>query len=472
MIGRDAGFTPVRWLAVALPLVMGIACDRETTSPPSRDVQVTAAVAAKAPSGPSVASANPSYGDQGTTLNVQVLGSGFTQGASATWLLHGVANGHVHTNTVTVNSSSQLTANITIDPGAELALWDVQVNLIGGKNGVGSDVFEVTTAQVLSSQPVTYVEGTNNLGDVVGYISNSDEAFVYDDATGFVQLGPHQGWALDPNGTVAFGSDGTHNAIAWTLQPDGTWTHVFLPAAPNSVGRFATSAARMADGTLIVAGVDATAAKNTSNNRPVVWQWNGSSWSAPTVYAYPAGVTRAFARTVNALGEVGGQVMGSPTGAIWDNATTAVQVDGLPNAINSAGTLAVGQKTVGNTTVPAYWWRDPLTHAWHTTGILLPTIAGGNCSSGIARGLNDAGIVVGQSCNNSGAKDQATIWRIDFSGASPVVVGAPTALSGLGSSGSSPISSAAGISQTAPYLIGGSALSGGQQLVVRWVLPQ
>jgi hypothetical protein len=468
MIARDA--TPLSRTAWGVLFLCAAACGREPTSPAPRDVHVLSATTSKSktPAGPGVSSAQPSFGDQGTTLDVAVLGSGFGTDAQATWLLQGVANGHVHTNSTTWVSSSKVVANITIDNAAELALWDVQIST-GGKNGVGSDVFEVTTAQVLSSQPVTYVEGTNNLGDVVGYTAN--DAFVFDDATGFVDLGAHQGWALDPNATVAFGADGTGNAIAWTLQPGGTFTQVFLPAAPNSVGRFATSAARMADGTLLVAGVDATGSKTNQNNRPVVWQWNGSSWSAPTVYAYPAGVTRAFARTVNALGEVGGQVMGSATGAIWDNPTTAVQVDGLPNAINSAGTLAVGQKTVGRATVPAYWWRDPLTQAWHTTGVLLPTIAGGNCSSGIARGLNDALVVVGQSCN-AGGKDQATVWHLDFSGASPQVVGSPIALSGLNSTGSSPISSAAGISQTAPYIIGGGALSGGSLLVVRWLMSQ
>lgn len=471
MIPRGAGFRFVRRCAVALPLVVAVGCERETTSPVLRGVTVTAAVAAKAPSGPSVSSANPPYGDQGTTIDVQVFGSGFDASAAATWLLNGVANEHVHTNKTTFVNSNQLTANITIDPEAALALWDVQVALIGGKNGVGSDVFAVTTAQVLSTQPVTYVEGTNNLGDVVGYMTSQDQAFVYDDATGFVELGPHQGWALDPNATVAFGSDGVGDAIEWILQSDGTWTTQLLPPAPNSVGRHATSAARMADGTLLVAGVDATGSKNNENNRPVVWQRNGSTWSAPVVYQFPAGVNRAFARTVNALGEVGGQVMGSPTGAIWDSPTTSVQVDGLPNAINSAGTIAVGQKTVGNQTVPVYWWRDPLTHAWHTTGVLLPTIAGARCTSGIARGLNDAGVIVGQSCN-TGGKDQATVWHLDFSGSSPVVVGAPIALSGLNATGSSPISSAAGISQTAPYIIGGSALSGGSLLVVRWILSQ
>jgi len=468
MTVRDA--TPfIRRTTWAVLLLYAAACGRETTSPPP-SVQVGSAIAvsAKAPAGPAVSSANPSFGDLGTTIDVQVLGSGFGADAQATWLLHGVANGHVHTNSTTFVSSTEVVANITIDNTAPLDLWDVQIST-GGKNGVGSDAFEVTSAQVLSLQPVVSVEGANNLGDVVGYTDK--DAFIYDDATGFVDLGPHQARAADPAATAAFGADGTGNAIAWMRALDGTWTHQFLPAAPNSVGRFATSAARMADGTLLVAGVDATGSSRSSNNRPVVWRQSGSSWSAPTIYAYPPGVTAAFARTVNALGEVGGQVNASTTGAVWDSPTNPVLVDGLPNAINSSGTLMVGVKTVGGVTAPAYWWRDVVTQAWHTTGVLLPTIAGSSCASGSARAMNDALVVVGTSCNNGG-KDQATVWHLDFSGASPTVVGSPLALSGLHSTGTSPISVAAGISQTAPYVLGGSAESGGSRLIVRWQLPQ
>ena len=172
MIARDA--KPLtRGTAWAVLLLCAAACGREPTSPAPRDVHVLSAVASKskAPAGPGVSSAQPGFGDQGTTLDVAVLGSGFGTDAQATWLLQGVANGHVHTNRTTWVSSSKVVANITIDNAAQLALWDVQIST-GGKNGVGSDVFEVTTAQVLSSQPVTYVEGTNNLGDVVGYTAN------------------------------------------------------------------------------------------------------------------------------------------------------------------------------------------------------------------------------------------------------------------------------------------------------------
>jgi len=42
-------------------------------------------------------------------------------------------------------------ADKTIASDATLDLWDVQVALAGGKNGVGSELFEVTAAQILGS---------------------------------------------------------------------------------------------------------------------------------------------------------------------------------------------------------------------------------------------------------------------------------------------------------------------------------
>ena len=468
MIARRTGLDSLqRCAAVALTLLAAIGCERDATSP-SRDVVVTSAVAARAPSGPTVSSANPSYGDLGTTLDVQVLGSGFTNGATAMWLLNGVANGHVHTNKTTFVSSTQLTANITIDPDATVALWDVQVALIGGKNGVGADVFAVTTAQVLSTQPVTFVAGSNNLGDIAGYTGNG--AFIYDDATGFVNLGQHQARAIAPDVSAAFGSNAIlGNAVEWILHPDGTFAEEVLPAAPNSTNGFVTSTARMGDGTLLAAGVSGAGTIKTPVNRPVVWRQTGGTWSAPVIYQFPAGITSAYAQAVNALGEVGASYPGN-LGIIWDSPTSPVLIDGAPTAINAAGTIAVGSKGVGNSRAPAYWWRDPVTHAWQTTGVRLPMTGGTNCGSGGARALNDALVVVGSSCNANG-KDQATVWHMDFSGTSPVVT-STIALSGLNSMGASPISVAAGISQTPPYIIGGWALSGGSNLLVRWVISQ
>jgi hypothetical protein len=453
-------------LAVAV-----FSCSRDPVVAPRGLASEAVPSMGKSPTALAVTSTNPSFGDQGTTIDVHILGSGFTTGAQATWLLHGAADpGHVRTNSTTFVSSTELVASITIASDAQLDFWDVQVALIGGKNGVGSECFEVTSAQVLSSTPVLAVYRTNNLLQVVGYGS---DAFIIDEALRFIDLGSGQAWGLDPDGSVAVGRDGNSQATAWVRQPDGSWTAEALPTAPNSVEQNATSAARTASGTLLVAGWDGTPGPKHAQalNRPVVWQRVGSSWSNPIVYAYPPGAQRAAARAVNGLGQIAGNVDASGVGAVWDDPTTPTRLDGLPDAINSSGTLIVGSRISGSVSVPVYWWRNPVTGLWNTTGVPLPMTAGASCVAGEARGLNDAGVIVGYSCN-AGGKNQATVWRLDLSGASPTLVGTPVLLPGLGVKNptTTELSSAAGVSQTPPYVVAGSALSHPQRVAVRWQL--
>jgi uncharacterized membrane protein len=160
-----------------------------------------------------------------------------------------------------------------------------------------------------------------------------------------------------------------------------------------------------------------------------------------------------------------GNIDASNIGAVWDSPTNPIRLDGLPYAINSAGTLIVGQRYGVGASVPVYWWRDPVTQAWHTTGVVLPSISGAMCGPGTARGLNDAGVVVGKSCNAVGDM-QATVWTLDLSSGVPVLVGSALALPGLGSGPSSAESVAVGVNSTPPYFVVGMALGS----PVRWML--
>ena len=71
---------------------------------------------------------DPSSAEQETTLDVRVLGSGFDDGSTATWLLAGDPKpNQVKTNSTRFLSSTELEANITIALDATVALWDVEV---------------------------------------------------------------------------------------------------------------------------------------------------------------------------------------------------------------------------------------------------------------------------------------------------------------------------------------------------------
>jgi hypothetical protein len=142
----------------------------------------------KSPTALAVTSTNPGFGDRGTTIDVHISGNGFTSGAQATWLLHGAADAaHVRTNSTTFVSSTELVANVTIASDAQLDFWDVQIALAGGKNGVGSELFEVTSAQILGSGTTggdAYVYGMSEDRQVSGYAGGGGTAFVFADDAG------------------------------------------------------------------------------------------------------------------------------------------------------------------------------------------------------------------------------------------------------------------------------------------------
>ncbi len=93
-----------------------------------------------------VNSTNPNTAPQGTTnLNVTVSGSGFKKGAKAQWYVSGTTDpGGVTVNSTAFNSSSQLTANITVSTTAVTSGFDVVVTNADGRTGVGRDAFTVT----------------------------------------------------------------------------------------------------------------------------------------------------------------------------------------------------------------------------------------------------------------------------------------------------------------------------------------
>lgn len=91
-----------------------------------------------------VASASPDTGQQGTTIDVHVIGTGFAQGAVAHWRLRGIEDPtQVRTVSTRFVSSRELVATIEIGGNATVDSWDVAVTLLSGKNGVGSELFLV-----------------------------------------------------------------------------------------------------------------------------------------------------------------------------------------------------------------------------------------------------------------------------------------------------------------------------------------
>jgi hypothetical protein len=445
---------------------VGLAVVLAACSAPSVDAPLAppdAMRAARAVSGPTVTSTKPSFGDRGTTLDVHVIGSGFTADAQATWLLHGNADpAHVRTNSTTYVSSTELVANITIAGDATLDYWDVQVALAGGKNGVGTESFEITTAQALGA--AQYVYAGSETGQAAGYNGGST-AFVYDDAFGMLNFGEGQAWALDPLGTMVLGRTGGM-PTAWMRQgTPSPFVAVTLPISAGMTSGNAAASARDASGALLVGGWETFIPKKgaTPVPRPVRWRYDGN-WSAPMVYALTPGGIRGTLLGINSAGQaVGRSDDASINGAVWDTPASPVKLDGIPNTLNSASTLIVGARN----SQPVFWTRTAA-GTWNTVGIALPSL-GGTCG-GAAIGLNDDGVVVGRSCDARG-NINAAIWRIDLS-VTPAVVSGPQRLPGLGvrhGANSNENSTAVYVSPVAPYtVVGGSSSQNGAQ-AVRWL---
>ena len=139
-----------RWLVVVA--FAAAACEAGDYSPTSVTHAPRGPVAAKGGGGGGSGSASlavtstaPASAAQDTTLDVTIYGSGFTTGAKATWSLNGDTT-LVHVKSTKVVSSSQLVATVNVPLTAPVASYDVNVMLVGGKKGVGAELFTVTLA--------------------------------------------------------------------------------------------------------------------------------------------------------------------------------------------------------------------------------------------------------------------------------------------------------------------------------------
>jgi hypothetical protein len=136
-----------------------------------------------------VASANPNSAAEGTiNLNIIVGGSGFKKGAKAKWFQSGTTNpGDVTVNSTAFNSSSQLTANITVSTAGYTGSYDIVVTNADGRTGKGTGLFSVTKGTVTAC-------GTNVTSIVSDTDSNGLALQLQSDG-----LGPYVTETIKPN---------------------------------------------------------------------------------------------------------------------------------------------------------------------------------------------------------------------------------------------------------------------------------
>ena len=389
--------------AVSAALLLAACVGDPVTLPLAPD---EAASLGKAATGPTVTSTLPKSGGKGLTLDVHVYGSGFADGATATWALHGVADpSKVRTNGTTVVSSTELIANITIAPDATIDYWDVQVAArFCCKTGVGTELFEVTTAMPVGPGQAL---GVNDAGDIVGLSSG---AFVVSGAdASFSDLGPRKATGISQNGLIVVGGvdggDFYPRAGVWTRAAGAPWPAVGarlpdLPGMPQTSGLATAVTAIPAENVTVITGV------LTLPATPVYWESSDGTWTSPPrplpmPAGYAANGNSAVAIATN--GDIAGGLR-NPAGSIvavaWRRVFGSYVADVLPlpagytvsevRSISPDGTILAGyvrQTAKGkNVLAPAFWTRDG--NGVYTVR-LLPTLTG---SYNVVGAVNDIAV--------------------------------------------------------------------------------
>jgi hypothetical protein len=372
-------------------------------------------VFAKAGGGVSVTAADPAFGKQGTLgLTVRVLGSGFDNGSRASWERDGAPDPKVKVNSTTFISPSELRANIDIAGDAAIDLYDLAVYTSGGRKGIGTEKFAVTSAVPLGvTAAASDGLGLNAAGRIAGRFcdntgcSNGEGAFVWDPITGAEVLDPSgAAFALDNAGTTIVGVDGLSAAgkpVVWSGNV-GTWAAETLPNLGSSGAAWGLASDAQGEASIIVGWVQ----QPSVGRLPARWTRTGSAWSL-AVLALPPGPGGMLLRDVNSQGmAVGYDGTGCCWAAYYDAAGAGQTLPRINDAASTAWDISEdGLRIAGGSNNRAVVWsRSSISAAWTLPIVLEDTraICGRNGFS-VAYGMNEAGAVVGMSC------DEAVAWK-------------------------------------------------------------
>jgi hypothetical protein len=277
-----------------------------------------------------VSSASPAASARDTTIDVHVFGSGFDRSAQVAFLLSGMPDGRVRTNSTRYVSQGEVVANVTIAVDAVPDQYDVQVALAGGKKGIGTELFAVLTMIDLGlpTGGSSYGRDVNSSGVVVGEYAvpktTCRRAYAWTPTTGSaidlpvpqgactsIAVGITESGVIVGNATVAAGQ---RSALRWTPAGPGAWA---LEPIANPAGYAYGDAVGISSSGLIVG---AFAMTPTEPFMPFVWS-EGSGWSPLQVPDAECWRTGGVVMAINASGQVGG---GDCMGAlIWTNPAAA-----------------------------------------------------------------------------------------------------------------------------------------------------
>ncbi|MFC1639664.1 hypothetical protein ACFL3B_02755 [Gemmatimonadota bacterium] len=254
-------------LSAVAALLLATSCSDGDFAAPS----VTGILLKPAAAAVKVNETDPIGAPQETTLDVQVFGSGFDDGSEVTFMLDGLPNPKVSTNSSHYVSPDTLVANITVAVDADTVLYDVEVLTTRGKKGIGVDLFRVVEkGQTVGDTPIT-VEFSDADGDRV----KSDDGDVY---AGIFRE--------DPNGSLIFSTlDGSRNETRQLcfdfpqdpehplLPSDGCLDALLTTAYPEGEGNPGGMPAMEPGGSLKTSGQFIWSSVEVINGKPTPVEW-------------------------------------------------------------------------------------------------------------------------------------------------------------------------------------------------------
>ena len=413
--------------------------------------------------GPTVSAAAPAYGRQGETgEEVTITGSGFDSGAAALWSRNGDTT-KVRVRSTRYVSSTQLVATLDIAPDADLAFYDITVMNGDRKKGIGTELFEVTTALNLGSLGGnTNANAASDSGQTVGYSvisSGQQHAFYWSESTGIKDIGGTNALAIDRAGTTIAGEGGGY-PLVWTRGSTG-WTSTPLPVSAAATGghAYAIASDPITGVATIIGGSEIITVKRASLQQPRLWRRVGSVWQRDSLRMPSADVsgTYAWVTAVNANGQATGTVRpggGNPQAVVWEADTSHVLGAGGAAGINAAGTVIAGF-LYGTGGGPRYYTRNSAGDLWNGAVLLS-----GGCSD--VTGMDETGRIIARLCAIPGSSRKT-------SGVfAPPYTSAPVLLPGLGDATEG--GTAYGISGGGKYIVG-TAPTKPSRLAVRWLNP-
>ena len=406
--------TPLlRYRAVVSLLVvvlLGQSCEANRVADPSVQGPIGVALA-KSGAGPSVSGANPASAHQGAvTVDVTISGSGFDAGSRAIWQLNGVPASKITVNSTRFNSSTSLTANITVAPDADVATYDIAVVTSTGKKGIGAEMFTVTYAIAVGG--LTQGQAISDGGVIAGY-NGSDVVAVLSDGSNALVAQNSIVWDIDRAGRAIGGRDAAGRPVLWTSATGspGSWTTAVMPDLGN--GGSVRGIASDAIGDAILLTGNAFSPINSAKNA-VVWTKTLAGWER-RVNTLPSGVAGAWGQAINRRGQaVGMDGSGCCVALYWDSLGAVTPLAALSGARNAAAWAISGDGTtvVGISGTSAVMWRRTLaggTYGAWTGAIVLENTSAlcGRNGSSVAYDINSAGTVaVGSSCG------VAVAWKL------------------------------------------------------------